>query len=262
MKEKLNRRVAVIVGTTVLALSGGAYAVAQSGSSGGNERKAFLADAAQRLNVTPDQLTKALQDAAIARIDAAVKAGRLTEAQGTEMKQHIAQGDLPFLGGRGGPGGPHRGFGFHRGGPPPDITAAQKYLGLSAAELRKQLESGKSLADVAGAQNKSVDGLKSAMEAAVRADIEKAVSDKKLTRTQADQILKDLSSHLDQRIQGKGLRGPGGPGGPGGPDGPGGPGGPPGGPGGPPGGDRDGDGGHGFGPPPGAPPPAAGANNG
>jgi hypothetical protein len=231
-------------------MSGGAYAIAQSGDSPKAERQAFLDDAAQRLDVTPQKLTQALQDAAIARIDAAVKAGRLTEAQGTEMKQHIRAGELPFLGGPGGPGGPHGGPGFHRGGPPPGIAAAETYLGLSRAELRKQLESGKSLADVANAQNKSVDGLESAMEKAIRADIAKAVDDKKLTQAQADEMLKDLPQHLADRIQDK--DGPG-PGGHGGRFGPGAPGGPP-----PP----DGDGDHGFGPPPGAPPPAGGANNG
>jgi hypothetical protein len=257
MREKLTRRVAVIVGTTVLALSGGAYAVAQSGDSPKDERKALLDDAAQRLDVTPQKLTQALKDAAIARIDAAVKAGRLTKAQGDEMKQHVNAGELPFLGGPRGPGGPHGGPG-HRGGPPPGIAAAESYLGLSRAELRKQLEGGKSLADVAKAQNKSVDGLESAMEKAIRADIAEAVDDKKLTQAQADQILKDLPQRLADRIKDKHPGGPGhGPGRHGGRFGPGGPGGPP-----PPGGDRDGDGDHGFGPPPGAPPPAAGGDNG
>jgi hypothetical protein len=234
MKEKLTRKVAVIVGTSVIALGATGFAVAQSGNSRDSERKAFLNDAAQRLDVTPEKLSKALQDAAIARIDAAVKAGRLTEEQANEMKAHVREGKgLPFLGGpggRGGPGGPGH---HHRGGPPPGIAAAAKYLGLSEAKLHEQIEGGKSLADVAKAQNKSVDGLKDAMEKAIRADIEKAVTDKKLTRKQADQILEDLDSRIADQVErtgGQHGRGHGGPGGP-----------PPGGP--------------GFGPPPGGPPP-------
>jgi hypothetical protein len=98
---------------------------------------------------------------------------------------------------------------------------------------------GKSLADVAEDRNKSVDGLKDAMEKAIRADIEKAVEDKKLTREQADRFLEGLDERIDEKVERTG--GPhGGPGGRGGPGGPGGP--PPGGPGGPP---------PGFGPPPG-----------
>ena len=233
MKEKLTRKVAVIVGTAVVAMGATGYAVAQSGnSSRDDERKAFLNDAAQRLDVTPEKLTKALQDAAIARIDAAQKAGRLTEEQANQMKAHVrAGGGLPFLGGRGGPGGPGH---HHGGGPRAGMTAAAKYLGLTEAELHAKLEGGKSLADVAKAENKSVDGLKAAIEKAVRADIAKAVTEKKLTRAQADEILKDLKSRIADKVERKGdERRRGHHGRPGGP--------PPGGP--------------GFGPPPGGPPP-------
>jgi hypothetical protein len=236
MKDRLTRKVAVIVGTTVIALGVTGFAVAQSGDSRDDERKAFLNDAAQRLDVSPEKLTKALQDAAIARVDAAVKDGRLTEEQANEIKERIRQGGgVPFLGGPGGPG--HH----HRGGPPPGMTAAAEYLGLSEAELRERLMDGKSLADVAGDEKKSVDGLKDAMEKAIRADIAKAVEDKKITQEQADRFLEDLESRIDEKVEREG--GPRGPRGPrGGRGAPGGP--PPGGP--------------GFGPPPGDRPPPPG----
>ncbi len=193
MRDRLTRKVAVIVGTTVIALGAAGYAVAQSGNSREDERKAFLDDAAQRLDVSPERLTSALKEAAIARVDAAVKAGRLTEEQGNEMKERIRAGDgVPFLGGPGGPG--HH----HRHGPPPGMTAAAEYLGLSEAELRDQLMDGKSLAGVAGDRDKSVDGLKDAMEKAIRADVEQAVEDEKLTQEQADSQLEEVVG----RIQG------------------------------------------------------------
>jgi hypothetical protein len=205
MKQRLTRRVAVIVGSTVLALSGGAYAIAQGGDPA-TERKAFLNDAANRLNVTPDELTKALQGAAADRLDQAVKDGKLTQAQADEMKKRMkADGGLPFIGP---PGGPHGPGGFHRGGPPPGIAAAAKYLGLSEAELHTKLESGKSLADVAKAENKSVDGLKDAIKAAITADIKKAVDDKKLTQAQADEFLKGLDARVAEKVNRKGDEGP------------------------------------------------------
>jgi len=227
MKSRLTRRVAVIAGTTVLALSGATFAVANGIVGGEKERDAFLNDAAQRLNVTPDELTKALKEAAAARIDQAQKDGKITKEQADEMKQRLEQSDgLPFLG-RHGPGE------VHRVGPPPGITAAADYLGLTEKELHEQLIDGKSLADVAKAENKSVDGLKDAMEKAIRADIAKAVDDKKLTQAQADRMLENLDERIAERVE---QDGPPGPkfhrrGGPGGPDGP------------------------GFGPPPGGPPP-------
>jgi hypothetical protein len=240
MKDKLTKKVAVVVGTAVIALGAAGFAAAQNGNSREDERKAFLNDAAQRLDVSPEKLTKALQDAAIARIDAAVKDGRLTQEQANAMKERIRQGGLPFLGG---PGGRHGGPGhFHRGGPPPGITAAAEYLGLTEARLREQLMDRKSLADVAEARNKSVDGLKDAMEKAIRADVAKAVEDKRITQQQADRILEGLESRIHDKVEREG--GPhGGPGRRGGPGGP-----PPGGP--------------GFGPPPGSPLPHDGGEPG
>jgi hypothetical protein len=224
MKQRLTKRVAVIVGASVLALSGGAYAVAQGDADDREkEREAFLGDAAQRLDTTPEKLDEALKQAALARVDAAVRAGRLTEEQGEEIKQRIEERGVPLL------GGPHGGPGFHhRGGPPPGMEAAAEYLGLEPEKLREQLMDGKSLADVAEDRDKSVDGLKRAMEKAIRADVEKAVDDGRLTRRQADRILEGLASRIDEKVERSG--GPRGPHGRGGP---------------------------GFGPPPGGPPPDA-----
>jgi hypothetical protein len=101
------------------------------------------------------------------------------------------------------PGGPP-------GGPPgrpgpimAGLDAAAKYLGLTGAQLRTQLESGKSLADVAKARNKPLAGLKSAIEAAVKSDLAKAVAGKRLTQAQADRILSDLRSRLDAVVNRK-----------------------------------------------------------
>jgi hypothetical protein len=100
------------------------------------------------------------------------------------------------------------------------MDAAADYLGLSKAELREQLMDDKSLADIAEEKNKSVDGLKDAMEKAIRADIEKAVEDKRLTQEQADRILENLGSRLDEKVERTGPpHGRGGRGGPGGPGG-------------------------------------------
>src|SRR4051812_16393855 len=126
-KRKL---VAGAAGLVVLAGTGGAYAANQSGASKSPtlskpadraaEQKAFLDDVAGRLHVSPDELTAALKGAAEDRIDAAVKAGKLTQAQGDEAKKRIESANGPLLGmgplggpghGPGGPGGPGpRGF--------------------------------------------------------------------------------------------------------------------------------------------------------
>ena len=50
------------------------------------------------------------------------------------------------------------------------MDASAQYLGLSADDLRTQLQGGKSLADIAKSEGKSVDGLKQALQSVVSAD--------------------------------------------------------------------------------------------
>ena len=84
------------------------------------------------------------------------------------------------------------------------LDTAAKYLGLTDAQLRSRLMSGKSLADVAAAQNKDVAGLKSAIEAALKDRLDKAVADKRLTQGQEDKILSDIHGRLDEIVNRKG----------------------------------------------------------
>ena len=233
MDPKLRRRVAI--GATGLAVAigaGGAYA-ATSGS-GTSDRQAFLIDVAKRLHVSSSDLTSAIKGAISDRLDAAVKAGRLTQAQADALKKRLQQnGGLPLFGG---PGAGHRfggpGPGLFFGGRGPifaGLDAAASYLDLTPAQLRDRLESGKSLAQIAQDQNKSVDGLKQAIKDAAKTRLDQAVKDKRITQAQEDRILSELDSHIDDIVNNAHDHGP-----PVGPGGPGGPGGPPwGGPGGP-----------------------------
>src|SRR3954447_4899704 len=228
MSISAKRKLAVgAAGLAVLAGGGAAYAAGTTSTSPGRiavkpadlaaEQKAFLDDVAKRLNVTRDQLDAAVKGAAEARIDAAVAAGKLTKAQGDEVKKRLAAGAGPMLGlggvpgfGHGGPGGPDGpggpghfgGFGF---------DAAATYLGLSEDALRTQLQAGKSLADVAKAQNKDVAGLKAAMKDAVSKQLDQAVTDKKLTADEKTKILADLDKRLDDLINGAAPERPAGP---------------------------------------------------
>jgi hypothetical protein len=205
---KLKSRVAIgAAALVVLAGAGGTYAATKG--SGGNERQLFLDDVAKRLHVSTGDLESALKGALSDRLDAAVKAGRLTREQADEIKKRQnEEGGVPFLG-----PGKFRGHGPapFLGGPPPHklpimagLEASAKYLGLSDEQLNEQLESGKSLAQVAEDRDKSVDGLKDAIKAAVRSKLEAAVSDKRLTKAQEEQILDDIDRHLDDIVQRKG----------------------------------------------------------
>jgi hypothetical protein len=241
MSPRLKRKLAI--GSAALAaaaFAGGAFAATQE--SGGNVRQAFLNDVAKRLNVSPSQLTGALQGAFFDQLQTAVADGKLTQAQANAIKQRVQKNGLPPLGGWGERGRPGvDGFHLFRGPgplggnrlirPAGPLDGAAKYLGLTDMQLRDQLASGKSLAQVAKARGKSVPGLKAAMIAAMKANLDKAVAGKMLTSAQEQQILNRMSSALDKLINaspstgGPGLRwfhGPRGPDGPGpAPDGPG-----------------------------------------
>jgi polyhydroxyalkanoate synthesis regulator phasin len=166
--------------------------------------------------VSTDQLTQAIKGAAQDRVDAAVKAGRLTQAQADKIKQRIAQANgLPLVGGPGlGPGvlRLHRGFGgpgfggpgFGRPGFGPfrEFGVAAKYLGLTPQKLFSALRGGKSLADVASDQGKSVDGLKLALKAAETARLDAAVKAGKLTQAESTRIQQELDQRLDAMVNG------------------------------------------------------------
>jgi hypothetical protein len=231
MSNSAKRKLAAgAVGLAVLAGGGGAYAAGNSGTTAAKpadraaEQKAFLDDVAKRLNVTRDQLDAAVKGAAEARIDAAVTAGTMTKEQGDAAKKRIESGAVPGLGGGpgfGGPGGGPRGGGpggpGHGGGPGFGFggldDGVATYLGLSEDALRTQLQAGKSLADIAKAQNKDVAGLKAEMKDALTKQLDQAVTDKKLTADQRTKILADADKHLDDIVNN--TRPKGGPGGPG-----------------------------------------------
>lgn len=205
MDMKLKRKLAIGAAVAAAAaFGGGAYAATQG--SGSNPRQVFVNDLAKRLNVTPAQLNSALLGAFGDQLQAAVKAGRLTQAQADQIRQRAQQsGNVPF--GPGGPDGPGHGHFFGgRGGPRfGPVAAAATYLGLTPAQLRDQLMAGKSLAQVASAKSKSVSGLKDAITKAERAELDKALSAKMLTSAQEQQVLSRLSARLDKLINRKGL---------------------------------------------------------
>jgi hypothetical protein len=202
------------VALTFAAAGGGAYAASQSS---GNPQSAFVNDVAKRLNVSPQRLTAAVKAAMIDRLNAAVKDGRLTQAQANAIKQHIERGFAPpFLFEPFG----HAGFlgppGFF-GGP---FAGAASYLGLTDTQLFYELRSGHSLAQIAKARGKSVAGLERAMAAAIKSRLDRAAAAGRITKSQEQRILSMMSSRLRDLINrtGPGLL-PGPPGAnPGGPE--------------------------------------------
>jgi hypothetical protein len=176
-----------------LAIAGGGAAIAaQKLSSPNDESQAVINDAANRLNVTPTALTNALKKALEDRVDAAVAAGRITKAEGDELKARIEAGNFPFFGAL---GFGHRGF---FGG----LDAAASYLGVTRDALRSELEAGKTLAQVAKEKGKSVDGLISALLADAKQKLDAAVSAGRITAAEEQTILTDLKQRITDLVNG------------------------------------------------------------
>ena len=188
--------VAGAVAAAAIAGGGAAVAATQLGSPK-EESQAIVNDAAAQLGVQPQALSNALKKALENRVDAAVAAGRLTKAQGDELKQRIENGDVPLFAGPGLRG--HGPLGHHLG----DLDAAADYLGLSEDQLRTELQGGKTLADVAKERGKSVDELVDALVAAAKKHLDDAVADGRITKAQEDQILADLEQRITDRVNGK-----------------------------------------------------------
>jgi hypothetical protein len=170
-----------------------------------------LNDAAKQLGVDPDELESAITKALENRLDEAVAAGRMTQEQADALKARLESGDVPLFGGPGGPGD-HHVHGMFGG-----LDAAASYLGLTDAELRAKLEDGSTLADVAKAQDKSVDGLVAALVTAAKKDVADAVAAGRLTEAQQTEILADLEARITDLVNSEGPPGGGFRGGPGGP---------------------------------------------
>ncbi len=202
MQSFLSKKVVIgAVGLAVLAGAGGAVAATQSSTSPAAQEQAYLNDLANKLGVTPSALTAAIKAANSDQIDAAVAAGRLTQAEATALKARIqASTTAPFFGygfgrhGFGGRGFGDRGFGG-RGG---IDAAAVSYLGITEATLRSDLQAGQSLDAIAAATpNKSAAGLKAAIIAAETSKLNTEVSNNQITSAEETQRLNDLSSRID-----------------------------------------------------------------
>jgi polyhydroxyalkanoate synthesis regulator phasin len=215
-----SRRIAAITLTGALLAGGTGAAIAAVTKSGGGQKAedAVLADAAKRLNVTPEKLRDALAAAQDAQIDQAVKDGKLTQQQADAIKArrkqsgHVLGGPLggpgpggpgpgfrgpggPRFRGPGGPGGP--GFGGHRGAFGAVALDLAKALGLTEDKLHEQLRAGKSIADIAKAQGKSLADVRNALKTDAKAQADKAVKAGDLTQKQADELLSHLADRLD-----------------------------------------------------------------
>lgn len=84
------------------------------------------------------------------------------------------------------------------------MTAVADYLGLSRAELVQQMHSGKTLAQIATGQGKTVAGLRAVMITAVKRNL---AADTSLTSAQRTAVLALMKNHLGAMVAGNHMSG-------------------------------------------------------
>jgi hypothetical protein len=198
-------------------------AAAYLGMDEGDVREALrdgksLADLADAKGKSVDELVQALRDELRHDADEAVADGALTQEQANRLVEKFSAGMDELVEEPGGPAlqlGPPEPLpkllvpGFLPGS---DLMeTAADYLGMAGADVREALRDGKSLAELARDNAKSVDGLKQALRGAIREDADQAVADGVLTDEQAGRLVEKLGPAVDVLVEGRlGFEGGGG----------------------------------------------------
>ena len=159
-----------------------------------------IADVAKAKNIDLATVKAALVAEAKAHIDAEVAAGKHTAAEGvTKLAEKTSRIDT-MLTTAGLPArGPHGGGG--KGGPGKFMTATlATTLKLTQEELKTQLHSGKSLADVAKAQSVDIADVKTVLTSDFTAHLAEEVTSGKHTQAEADAKLAEFKTNLDTMV--------------------------------------------------------------
>lgn len=158
-----------------------------------------LAQIAQDKGVTEDVLLQKLTDAENQKIDAAVTAGNITQAEADKRKSGLADKLKKVVenAGFGKEKGEHRGFG--REGKLAKQTAT--ILGVDEATIKDQLKQGKTLAQIAQDKGVTEDVLLQKLTDAENQAIDSAVTAGKITQTQADKMKSGLADRLKKEVE-------------------------------------------------------------
>lgn len=202
------KRLAVASAALVVLGAGGAGVAA---SADGQSASSFLDSVAKHLGISRDELDDATRAAALDEVNAALEAGDITEEEAERLKKLIESGEIPpFFGFRSFRPPLHgdRPFGFEFefsfGGPArvdASLSAAADYLGLTVEQLQGRLKDGDSLAEIAKAVGKTVDGLVDALLADAMKRLGEAVDEDRLTEEQASEIRERLTAEIRKFVE-------------------------------------------------------------
>ena len=179
-----------------------------------------IAQIAAEKGIATDTIVNAVVAAEQERLTTAVTNGRLTQEQ-ADARLALVKADVEAsldktFDAQNFPGDGQRG-GFRMGANVLGVVAEQ--LGIDETELRTELQSGKTIAQIAADKSVSTDMIVAAIVAAQKEKLDAAVTADTLTQAQADARLAEITTQaqalIDQTMTGRGPggRGQGGPGG-------------------------------------------------
>lgn len=109
----------------------------------------------------------------------------------------------PGPGGQGPGGDRMRGQGMGGGHGRPGLDAAATALGMTVDELRTQLESGSSIAEIATTKSIDVNTIIDALVAEAKTHLDQAVADGKVTQDEATKRLDDMRTRITAMVNGE-----------------------------------------------------------
>ena len=176
---------------TVIGIAAVEAAPSASATGATNYAQVFVDKLAGILHLTRSQAQDALKQAQLQTVDQMLKDGRITQVQADTMKARINSGNgldaLTHMGHGPRPLGADRAL--LREIRTAELNAAAGVLHTTADDLKAQLESGKTLADVERANNVTDAAVRASMKAAAKAVLDKAVKAGTITQDQENSIL-------------------------------------------------------------------------
>lgn len=156
-------------------------------------------------NVNIDTVIAKMTAAVKAHLDAEVASGEHTQAEAdaklaafqTRVTEMVNKTGLPHRGGK----GQHGGRGGH--GPAKFATTnLATVLKLTEAELQTELKAGKTLTQIAAAQNVDIADVKNVLESDFKAHLDEEVASGEHTQAEADAKLAEFKTRIDDMVNG------------------------------------------------------------
>jgi len=154
------------------------------------------------LGITVEKYEATVQEAQQKVLDEAVTEGWLTQEQADKMAERLGDGSGDGMMGPGfGPGMPGKGHLGRMGGRGNSlVSVAAEQLGMTAQDLMTELRNGATIADVAAEKNVDPQAILDAYAAQLKAELDQAVADGKITQKAADASLEQAKTNAAEQV--------------------------------------------------------------